>query len=183
MKVGWSKLMNLKRWIVKDEFDVDFVFKRLVLSVNVHGCVATRAARLSFTGFFSLLRDQITVRIHADVVVLERRRISGTRPLDSHGPSNRGEEPDLLPFDPDWLLLLTCWAPKAGKTINNWNDLCHFTDQIHIYYNKNSLPSFLCLPNFLHISMVSSLWFDLFQSGLFQFSESWLNFLKLVVSL
>ena len=71
--------LQLNVFIV-DQLDEHFVFQRFVLSAHVHRRVADRRdvffVLLLVTSLVILLGDQVIVGGHAEVVVLEGRRVS-----------------------------------------------------------------------------------------------------------
>lgn len=121
----WSQHLNLSVFFT-NQFDKHFVFKRVVLPVDVHRRVVCRCAdftgQLLLNSIFILHWEQVTVRGHAEVVFLKWQRVSERRSLDSHRASDWGEEPNFLAIDPDRLLLLT-WRAAAVKETSSGSDL------------------------------------------------------------
>jgi len=93
--------------------DEYFVLQRVVLPVDVHQarCPALPLA----AALLLLLVDQVAVGGHAEVVVLQRRRVPEGGALDSHRASDRSEEAHLLAVEPRRLRLLPRGA-AGGRT-------------------------------------------------------------------
>lgn len=114
-----SKHLHLIVFLV-NQFHKHLVFERIVLPVDIHGRFGSGRAdfisQLLLDPPFAFLGDQFAVRGHAEIVVLERRRVPERCLLNSHRAPNRGEEPNFLAVDPGRLLRLSVRAAAGNKT-------------------------------------------------------------------